>query len=108
MIGFIFRCAAAIILMIAVIYGVVDSAISVGSSAWQFTSFADAWEEILLVFPHESLAAEAIVDNGVGNNAIGSILWDRVSSLPVWSVLLAISFLLYAIGYKTQKQQEAV
>lgn len=100
MIRFLFRLASSLALAAAVIFGVIDSARSLGASKLVLTPLGQSWFE---TSPDTLTAAQAIAQR-----SLPAWVWDpgilAILTLPGWTVFLALSFLLYAIGRKPARR----
>ncbi|WP_416796587.1 hypothetical protein [Ciceribacter azotifigens] len=96
MLGFLFRFLSLVALCIAVATGVLDSIASVSASGTVVTPLGIAWIELS---PDTLSVVSDAVQRTWGPKAWGfAIRW--LLPLPAFAVFLALSLLLWMIGYK--------
>ncbi|WFR95268.1 hypothetical protein [Rhizobium tumorigenes] len=94
---FLLRLGSLVCLVMATIAGTIDSIRSVASSAVVITSFADLWKSFSPSTFERLQAAIPAGDDG-GKFYMPAVEWSL--SQPAFAVLLAVSLLLWMVGYR--------
>lgn len=103
-IGFVFRLASLLVLASAIFAGVLDAIQSVSASQPIMTSLGNAW----LGLDPASLEATRIAYDRYLEGRLGAGPFKSLLEMPAFAVLLVLSLLLWAIGYRRPRKPSLV